>query len=90
MRLTVTVKQPTGSVVISNALLSIQGEYFVVEMPKQLAENVWDGQRTIYTLVPDATTMKTFTAICTNFVPFMRDGKDMAKAFFVRNEFLNA
>lgn len=86
--LKVTVKQPSGSVAIKDAIMSIQGEFFMVDMPKQLAENIWDTQNVIYTLEPNHESLKDFTAICTGFVPYLRDGQEMARASFVRNEFL--
>ncbi len=86
--LRVTVKQPSGSIAISDALMSIQGEFFMVDMPKQLAENIWDTQQVIYTLEPNHESIKKFTAICTGFVPYMRDDQELARASFVRNEFL--
>lgn len=86
--LRVTIKQPSGSVAIADALMSIQGEFFMVDMPKQLAENIWDTQQVIYTLEPNHESIKKFTAICTGFIPYMRDDQEMARASFVRNEFL--
>jgi hypothetical protein len=59
----------------------------MVEMTKFLAENVWDAQATIYTLECNFEQVGKFDAICTGFVPFLRDGNDMARASFVRSEF---
>jgi len=87
-RLLVTVKQPSGRVAIADAPLNLQGEYYMVDMPKMLAEQVWDAQRVIYTLEVNHESIGTFSAICTGFVPYLKDGKDMARASFVRSEFL--
>lgn len=82
-----TVKQPSGSVAIKDAPMSLQGEFYMVEMPKQLAENIWDAQQTVYTIETNFEQVGKFTAICTGFIPFMKDGNEMARATFVRNEF---
>lgn len=86
--LKVTVKQPSGSVAIADAPLSLQGEFYMVDMPKNLAENIWDAQQVIYTLEPNHESIKRFSAICTGFIPYLKDGEEMARASFVRNEFL--
>lgn len=90
VHLLATIRQQSGNVAISNAPMSIQGEYYMVEMPKQLAESLWDAQRTTYTLESNFKQVGKFAAICTGFIPFVRDGKDMARASFVRSEFKNA
>lgn len=86
--LKVTVKQPSGSVAIADAPLSLQGEFYMVDMPKILAENIWDAQQVIYILEPNHESIKKFGAICTGFVPYLKNGEEMARASFVRNEFL--
>jgi len=83
-----TVKQPNGNVAIADAPMSIQGEYYMVEMTKLLAENIWDAQATIYTIESNFKQIGKFDAICTGFIPFLRDGVDMARTSFVRSEFL--
>lgn len=82
-----TIKQPSGNVVIKDAPMSLQSEFYMVEMSKQLAENIWDAQQTIYTIESNFKQVGTFSAICTGFIPFMRDGNEMARASFVRSEF---
>ncbi len=88
--LKVTIKQPSGSVAVADALMSIQGEFYMVEMTKQLAENLWDTQNVVYILEPNTDTIEKFGAICTGFVPYLRDGQEMARTAFVRSEFVNA
>ena len=87
-KLLATVKQPNGNVAIADAPLSLQGEYYMVDMPKYLAENIWDAQRVIYTLETNHETIGKFDVICTGFVPYLKDDQDMARAAFVRSEFL--
>ena len=82
-----TIRQPNGNTVITDAPMSIQGEFYMVEMTKLLAENVWDAQATIYTIECNFDQVGKFDAICTGFIPFLRDGNDMARASFVRSEF---
>lgn len=86
-RLLTTIKQPSGNVAIKDAVMSIQGEFFLVDMPKQLAENLWDTQNVVYTLETNSEQVGKFSAICTGFIPFLRDGKEMARTAFVRSEF---
>jgi hypothetical protein len=80
--------QPSGSVVIADALMSIQGEFYMIEMSKTVAENVWDVQNVIYTIETNSELVGKFGAICTGFIPYMRDGEEMARASFVRSEFV--
>ena len=87
MILSVTIKQPSGSVAIANAPLSIQGEFFMVEMTKQLAENVWDTQNVVYILETNSDLIGKFGAICTGFIPYLKDGEEMARTAFVKSEF---
>lgn len=87
VQLLATVKQPNGNVAIADAPMSIQGEFYMVEMPKLLAEQVWDAQATIYTLESNFKQIGKFDAICTGFVPFLRNDEEMARASFVRSEF---
>jgi hypothetical protein len=82
-----TIKQPSGNVIIRDAHMSLQGEFYMVEMPKQLAEQVWDAQQTIYLIESNFEQVGKFNAICTGFIPFMRDNSEMARASFVRSEF---
>lgn len=72
---------------IKDALMSIQGEFFLVDMPKQLAENLWDTQNVVYTLETNSEQVGKFSAICTGFIPYLRDGEEMARTAFVRSEF---
>jgi hypothetical protein len=87
VQLLATIKQPNGNVAIADAPMSIQGEYYMVEMPRLLAENIWDAQATIYTLEANFKQVGRFDAICTGFIPFLRDGEELARASFVRSEF---
>lgn len=85
-----TIKQRSGSVAISDAPLTVQGEYFAIDMPKDLAEFLWDAQQAECTIETTSEQIGTFTAICTNFIamPETPDGRTQARAFFVRTEFL--
>ena len=80
--------QPSGSIVIAAAPMSIQGEFYMLEMTKLLAENVWDVQNVIYTIETNHKLVGKFGAICTGFIPYMKDGEEMARASFVRSEFV--
>jgi hypothetical protein len=87
-QLLATIKRPSGNIAIADALMSIQGEFYMIDMPKLLADNIWDTQNVIYLIETNFKQIGKFSAICTGFVPYIRDGKEMARASFVRSEFV--
>ena len=80
-----TILDRSGSLVYRDALLTVQGERFVLEMDHDTASFIWDGQQQEYTIRTNSDQIGNFTAICTNFIP-IPEGK--ARCFFVKSEFL--
>jgi hypothetical protein len=85
------VKQPSGSVAIKDAPMSIlDKDEFVVEMPRQLADQLWDtqrdGRKVIYTIESNQEQVGNFDAIYAGYAPFVEDGEEMARASFVKSE----
>ena len=88
MDLTGTVKDRAGTVIIANCPMSVQGEYFVLEMTDDVASFIWDGQQQEYTILTTSKQVGNFTAICTNHIPSAPGKEGQARCFFVRSEFL--
>jgi hypothetical protein len=88
MNLIGTVVDKAGSVVIADCLMSVQGEYFVLEMTDDIASFIWDGQQQEYTIKTNSKQVGNFTAICTNHIPSPPGKEGTARCFFVRSEFL--
>lgn len=83
-----TVIDRAGTVIVKNCPMSVQGEYFVLEMTDDLASFIWDGQQQEYTIKSSSKQVGNFTAICTNHIPAPPGKEGNARCFFVRSEFL--
>ena len=83
-----TVVDRAGTMIIADCPLSIQGEYFVLEMTDDIASFIWDGQQQEYTVRTNSDQIGNFTAICTNHIPAPPTKEGRARCFFVRSEFL--
>ena len=85
--LTATIKQRNGTIAVSDAPLTVQGEYFAIDMPLETAVFLWDAQKSEVTIESTSEQIGNFTAICTNYIPLGGENP-RARAFFVRTEFL--
>ena len=88
MNLIGTVKDRAGSVIIADCPMSVQGEYFVLEMTDDVASFIWDAQQQEYTVMTNSEQVGNFTAICTNHIPSPPGKEGSARCFFLRSEFL--
>ena len=85
--LTATIKQRSGSIAVKDAPLTVQGEYYAIDMPLETAVFLWDAQKSEVTIETTSAQIGNFTAICTNYIPLQGEGA-LGRAFFVRTEFL--
>ncbi len=88
MNLIGTVKDRAGNVIVADCQMSVQGEYFVLEMTDDIASFIWDGQQQEYTIKTNSKQVGNFTAICTNHIPSPPGKEGNARCFFLRSEFL--
>jgi hypothetical protein len=88
MNLIGTVVDNAGSIVIADCPMTVQGEYFVLDMEDDIASFIWDGQKQQYLIKTNSKQVGNFTAICTNHIPSPPGRAGNARCFFVRSEFL--
>ena len=78
-----TIKSPSGNVLVKDAPVFYQGEYFAVEMTPTIAESLWDGQQQVYRMEFNQEEMKPMSCLCTHWI---KTSDTEARCFFSRHE----